>query len=142
MFDGKIDAFEIKEYLDKLKADGKNEEYLQMLADLRNVLEQEKEWWVSGQNTKIAEVKNGNDTCKNEELVVIYNYTRNADNTVSKWKFIATENEKDYIIKGDCWIPKVSKEKMNQFTDMYRHEMWTDKENDKLMENVLKMYEY
>lgn len=81
-----------------------------------------------------------NTTAISSELVTVYLYERNIDGTIRKRAYKAIEKKNSYEVI-DCWQSRLSKNHdINKYTDALHHAMWTDVENDELLEELLERY--
>ena len=88
----------------------------------------------------IKKLNKRNTTAISSELVTVYLYERNIDGTIRKRAYKAVEKKNSYEVK-DCWRSRLSKNHdINKYTDTLHHAMWTDAENDELMEELLERY--
>jgi len=79
-------------------------------------------------------------TAISSELVTVYLYERNIDGAIRKRAYKAIEKKNSYEVM-DCWRSRLSKNHdINKYTDTLHHAMWTDAENDELMEELLAHY--
>ena len=91
-------------------------------------------------STNDKEIKQKNTTAISSELVTVYLYERNIDGTIRKRAYKAIEKKNSYEVI-DCWRSRLSKNHdINKYTDTLHHAMWTDAENDELMEELLERY--
>ena len=74
------------------------------------------------------------------ESVTVYFYERTIDGTIRKRAYKAIEKKNSYEVMN-CWRQRLSKNyDINNFSDALHHSMWTDAENDELMEKLLELY--
>ena len=77
---------------------------------------------------------------KDSELITLYFYERRSDGFIIKNTYKAVEKKNSYEVK-DCWRSRLSKNQViNKYTNTLHHAMWTDAENDELMEELLERY--
>lgn len=113
---------------------GKSEDYITALSDLINIIEQK----TMSKETSIKKLNRNASPAG--EMVMVYHYCRNVDNSITKRAYNAISKKNSYEIK-DCWRSRLSKNHdINKFGDYLHHEMWTDEENDALMEEILEKY--
>lgn len=113
---------------------GKSEDYITALSDLINIIEQK----TMSKETSIKKLNRNASPAG--EMVMVYHYCRNVDNSITKRAYNAISKKNSYEIK-DCWRSRLSKNHdINKFGDCLHHDMWTDEENDALMEEILKKY--
>lgn len=113
---------------------GKSEDYITALSDLINIIEQK----TMSKETSIKKLNRNASPAG--EMVMVYHYCRNVDNSITKRAYNAISKKNSYEIK-DCWRSRLSKNHdINKFGDCLHHEMWTDEENDALMEEILEKY--
>lgn len=113
---------------------GKSEDYITALSDLINIIEQK----TMSKETSIKKLNRNASPAG--EMVMVYHYCRNVDNSITKRAYNAISKKNSYEIK-DCWRSRLSKNHdINKFGDCLHHDMWTDEENDALMEEILEKY--
>ncbi len=113
---------------------GKSEDYITALSDLINIIEQK----TMSKETSIKKLNRNASPAG--EMVMVYHYCRNVDNSITKKAYNAISKKNSYEIK-DCWRSRLSKNHdINKFGDCLHHDMWTDEENDALMEEILEKY--
>ena len=113
---------------------GKSEDYITALSDLIDIIEQK----AISKATSIKKLKRS--TSPAGEMVMVYHYSRNIDNSITKRAYKAISKKNSYEVK-DCWRSRLSKTyDINKFEDCLHHDMWTDEENDALMEEILERY--
>ena len=140
MFNGNIDIAGIMLFRDEAKDQGKSEDYLMALSDLITILQENQEKHKCKQKSNLEQLQKRRNNSISSEPVILYFYERRADGTIKKQKFEAVEKKNSYEVKN-CWRSRLSKNyDINKFTDCLHHEMWTDAENDELMEELLERY--
>ena len=113
---------------------GKSEDYITALSDLINIIEQK----TMSKETSIKKLNRNASPAG--EMVMVYHYCRNVDNSITKKAYNAISKKNSYEIK-DCWRSRLSKKHdIHHFGDCLHHDMWTDEENDALMEEILEKY--
>lgn len=113
---------------------GKSEDYIKALSDLIDIIEQK----ATLKATNIKKLKRSASSAG--EIVKVYYYSRNADNSITKRTYDAISKKSSYEVK-DCWRRRLSKnDDINKFGDCLHHDMWTDEENDASMEEILERY--
>lgn len=113
---------------------GKSEDYITALSDLINIIEQK----TMSKETSIKKLNRNASPAG--EMVMVYHYCRNVDNSITKRAYNALSKKNSYEVK-DCWRSRLSKNHdINKFGDCLHHDMWTDEENDSLMEEILERY--
>lgn len=113
---------------------GKSEDYITALSDLINIIEQK----TMSKETSIKKLNRNASPAG--EMVMVYYYSRNIDNSITKRAYNAIRKKNSYEIK-DCWRSRLSiNHDINKFGDCLHHDMWTDEENDALMEEILEKY--
>lgn len=113
---------------------GKSEDYITALSDLINIIEQK----TMSKETSIKKLNRNASPAG--EMVMVYHYCRNVDNSITKKAYNALSKKNSYEVK-DCWRSRLSKNHdINKFGDCLHHDMWTDEENDSLMEEILERY--
>ena len=113
---------------------GKSEDYITALSDLINIIEQK----TMSKETSIKKLNRNASPAG--EMVMVYHYCRNVDNSITKKAYNAISKKNSYEVK-DCWRNRLSKNyDINKFGDCLHHDMWTDEENDTLMEEILERY--
>lgn len=141
MFNGEIDIVGIMLYREESKELGKSSDYLQALTDLIEQLKINKESFELEQKKKIEKLNKRRTNSISNQPVTLYFYERRLDNTITKKEYQAIEKKNSYEVIG-CWRVRLSKTyDINTFTDIFKHEMWTDNENDELMEELLQRYD-
>lgn len=106
---------------------GKSEDYITALSDLINIIEQK----TMSKETSIKKLNRNASPAG--EMVMVYHYCRNVDNSITKRAYNAISKKNSYEIK-DCWRSRLSKNHdINKFGDCLHHDMWTDEENDALI---------
>lgn len=140
MHRGTIDITGLMLYRDKAKENGKSEDYIMALSDLIETLQESKEKYIEKQKKNLEKLNKRRTNSISSEPVTLYFYERKADGSISKKKYKAIEKKNSYELQ-DCWRNRLSKNyDINKFTDISHHEMWTDTENDKLMDELLEYY--
>lgn len=128
---------DILEYRDKAKVEGKCDEYIKALSDLYDYLKNKE--LERRQSFRILERERRTSESKSE-LISLYFYERNIDGSIRKSIYKAEEKANSYIV-FNCWRVRLSKKHdINKYTDCLHHAMWTDAEDDELMEKLLDKY--
>ena len=113
---------------------GKSEDYIAALSDLIDIIEQKTMF----KETSIKKLNK--NTSPAGEMTTVYHYCRNVDNSITKKAYNAISKKNSYEVK-DCWRNRLSKNyDINKFGDCLHYDMWTDEENDALMEEILERY--
>lgn len=140
MFNGNIDITGIMLFRDEAKAQGKSEDYIMALSDLIIILQENQEKHKCNQKANLEKLQKRRNSSISSEPVILYFYERRADGSIVKQKYEAVEKKNSYEVKH-CWRSRLSKNNdINKFTDCLHHAMWTDTENDALMEELLERY--
>lgn len=140
MYNGTIDITGIMLYRDKAEADGKSEDYITALSDLIAYLQSNQEEHRRQQNANFEKLNKRRTSSISTEPVTLYFYERRTDGSIRKQKYEAVEKKNSYEVKN-CWKTRLSKHHdINKYVDILHHEMWTDAENDELMEELLARY--
>lgn len=104
------------------------------MSDLINIIEQK----TISKETSIKKLNRNASPAG--EMVMVYHYCRNVGNSITKRAYNAISKKNSYEIK-DCWRSRLSKNHdINKFWDCLHHDMWTDEENDALMEEIWEKY--
>jgi Na+/phosphate symporter len=141
MFGGTISITGIMLYIEYAESIGKSGDYIQALNDLIEKLRNDKEEFETEQKKKLEKLNKRRTNSISSEPVSLYYYERKMDNTIRKREYKAIEKKNSYELIN-CWRVRLSKNyDINRFTDMFKREMWTDTENDELMEELLSRYE-
>ena len=129
-----LNLADITSYREESIKCGKSEDYITALSDLINIIEQK----TMSKETSIKKLNR--NAFPAGEMVTVYHYCRNVDNSITKRAYNAISKKNSYEVK-DCWRNRLSKNyDINKFGDSLHHDMWTDEENDALMEEILKRY--
>lgn len=140
MINGTIDIAGLMFYLENAQKNGKSKEYLLALSDLLNALQDNKAEYDNKKRVNLEKLNKRKESSKSSELTTLYFYERRADGTITKNTYKAVEKKNSYEVKG-CWRSRLSKiHDINKYTDVLHHAMWTDTENDALMEELLERY--
>jgi hypothetical protein len=141
MFDGTINITGIILYREEAIREGKSDDYIQALSDLIDKLKKNKDEFDAKQKEKLEKLNKRRNDSISSELVTVYHYERVLDNTIQKRSYLAVEKKNSYEVKN-CRRARLSKKyDINKFTDILKHEMWTDNENDELMEELLEHWQ-
>lgn len=141
MFGGTISITGIMLYIEYAESIGKSGEYIQALNDLIEKLRNDKEEFEAEQKKKLEKLNKRRTNSISSEPVSLYYYERKMDNTIRKREYKAVEKKNSYELIN-CWRARLSKNyDINRFTDVFKREMWTDTDNDELMEELLSRYE-
>lgn len=128
---------DITKYRDKAKAEKKSDEYIKALSDFYNYMKNKE--LKSRQSFREFNRERRKSESKSE-FVTLYFYERKIDGSIKKSKFMAEEKANSYIVY-DCWRVRLSKKHdINKYTDCLHHAMWTNVEDDELMEKKLNKY--
>ena len=128
---------DILEYRDKAKSEKKSDEYIKALSDFYDYmknkeLEQRQLFRNINRERRKSESKS--------EFVTLYFYERTTNGSIRKSIYKAEEKANSYIV-FNCWRVRLSKKHdINKYTDFLHHAMWTDAEDDELMEKLLDKY--
>lgn len=140
MFKGNIDIAGIMFFRDEAKSQGKSEDYLMALSDLITILQENQEKHKCKQKTNLEKLQKRRNNSISSDPVILYFYERRGDGSIVKQKYEAVEKKNSYEVKN-CWRSRLSKNHdINKFVDCLHHSMWTDEENDTLMEELLEYY--
>lgn len=132
-----INIADILEYRDKAKIEEKSDEYIRALSDFYSYMKN-KELKQRESYRKLVRERRKSES--ESELVTLYFYERTASGSIRKSIFKAEEKANSYIV-FNCWRNRLSKNyDINKYTDCLHHAMWTDAENDELMEKLLDKY--
>lgn len=141
MINGTIDIVGLMLYRENAQENGKSEEYLLALSDLLNALQDNKAEYDNRKKANLEKLNKRKENSKDSELITLYFYERRADGSIIKNTYKAVEKKNSYEVK-DCWRSRLSKNHdINKYTDTLHHAMWTDAENDELMEELLERYQ-
>lgn len=140
MVNGTIDITGLMLYKENAQDNGKSEEYLLALSDLINALQENKAEHDKQIKANLEKLNKRRENSTNSQFVTLYFYERRADGSIKKNAYEAVEKKNSYEVK-ECWRSRLSKNHdINKYTDTLHHAMWTDAENDELMEKLLERY--
>lgn len=133
-----ISKEEILKFKDRAKDENKSDEYITALSDFyKFVNDKELE-----ERKSLRELvrKKRRESVSNTKITKLYFYERKLDGTIRKTVFKAEEKASTYKV-FNCWRVRLSKHHdINKYTDCLKHAMWTDVEDDELMEKLLEKY--
>lgn len=140
MYNGYIDICGIMLYRDEALEQGKSGDYISALDDLINILKKNKEIFEMKQKKNLEKLQKKRNDSISDSPVTLYFYKRRFDGSIEKRKFEAIEKKNSYELI-DCWRKRLSKKyDINKYVDSSHNEMWTDNENDELMEELLEYW--
>lgn len=135
---GYIDICEIMLYRDEALEQGKSGDYISALDDLINILKKNKESFEMKQKKNLEKLQKRRNDSISDSHVTLYFYKRMSDGCIIKEKYEAVEKKNSYELK-DCFRRRrlYKDSDINKYVDSSHNEMWTDNENDELMEELL-----
>lgn len=141
MYNGYIDICGIMLYRDEALEQGKSGDYISALDDLINILKKNKESFEMKQKKNLEKLQKRRNDSISDSPVTLYFYKRMYDGCIIKEKYEAVEKKNSYELK-DCFRRRrlYKDSDINKYVDSSHNEMWTDNENDELMEELLKYW--